>query len=450
MSKVVVYTGQAGTGKTTSLMSYLSEEIPKREWQKFETILALTFMHGSRKRLESKLLFIKKDFKLRAACSTIDSFALTLINRFRPYLGISKPISVNFDSTNTENLFEIQLSLESIHKYANELFAFESVRKFVANTYPFIIIDEFQDCDGTLLEFVKRLAGVTHLLIAADAFQHLVDSDTSNAMDWIQKNDFQITDLNQSGVKRTSNNRILNSSTSLRTGNRENGPQVKIFPCPSKHLSAVILKTNIFYNIAHGNMAIITPSKGSTFVRDTMESLSSEYTFKKGPHEGQKIGPYHHLVSNDDNSNDFDHMIKDIPKKALDRPFLNALKNQRHFVLKRCAQRLLKKMSLRNLTNVSYEDFIYTLKQINHTYETFYRQERTSKITYTSVYGAKNREFDTVFVIWPYQVPKGEIYQRKLLYNAITRAKKNVFIIAQSRSANLEDLSGHKLLRLII
>jgi hypothetical protein len=269
-------------------------------------------------------------------------------------------------------------------------------------------------------------------------------------MDWIRESDFQVTDLNQSGVKRTSNNRILNSSTNLRTGNREDGPQVKIFPCPSKYLSVVILKTHIFYNFAHGNMAIITPNKGSAFVRDTMESLSSEYTFKKGPHEGQIIGPYHHLVNNDDNSNDFDQLIKDIPKMALDRTFLNTLKNHRHFVLKRCAQRLLKKMSLRNLNNVPYDDFIYTLKQTHHTYETFYRQERTLKITYTSVYGAKNREFDTVFVIWPYQVPKGEIYQRKLLYNAITRAKKNVYIIAQSKSAKLEDLNEHKLLGLII
>ena len=53
MGKVVVYTGQAGTGKTYSLMQLLTQILPQREWFKYEAVLALTFMHGSRKRLES-------------------------------------------------------------------------------------------------------------------------------------------------------------------------------------------------------------------------------------------------------------------------------------------------------------------------------------------------------------------------------------------------------------
>ena len=92
MGEVIVYTGQAGTGKTYSLMQLLTHILPQREWQKHEAVLALTFMHGSRKRLESNLKFVKSDFKVKYECSTIDSFALTILNKFRSYLSLSKPI----------------------------------------------------------------------------------------------------------------------------------------------------------------------------------------------------------------------------------------------------------------------------------------------------------------------------------------------------------------------
>lgn len=68
MSKVILYTGQAGTGKTTSLMRLLSETIPTRKWNDFETVLALTFMHGSRRRLDTSLKFVNKTFKVRHRC----------------------------------------------------------------------------------------------------------------------------------------------------------------------------------------------------------------------------------------------------------------------------------------------------------------------------------------------------------------------------------------------
>jgi len=158
MVNVIVYTGQAGTGKTYSLIAYLVEAIPKREWLNFETILALTFMHGSRKRLESKLKFIGIDFKIKTACSTIDSFAVSIVNRFRSYLEIGKLIKVNTENIVIENRYELQLPLNIIQEYAVKLLQYDSVRNFVSNSYPYIIIDEFQDCTGYLLEIVKQLS----------------------------------------------------------------------------------------------------------------------------------------------------------------------------------------------------------------------------------------------------------------------------------------------------
>jgi hypothetical protein len=49
----------------------------------------------------------------------------------------------------------------------------------------------------------------------------------------------------------------------------------------------------------------------------------------------------------------------------------------------------------------------------------------------TTIHGAKNREFDNVFVLWsPHTVKKWKTdEQRRLLYNAVTRAKKGCMVL---------------------
>jgi hypothetical protein len=58
----------------------------------------------------------------------------------------------------------------------------------------------------------------------------------------------------------------------------------------------------------------------------------------------------------------------------------------------------------------------------------------------TTVHGAKNREFEDVFVFWGYRLPPPEI-RRKLLYNAVTRAKRRcvLLVLQKDRSQLLLD-----------
>ncbi|MGE7199422.1 ATP-binding domain-containing protein [Brevundimonas naejangsanensis] len=51
--------------------------------------------------------------------------------------------------------------------------------------------------------------------------------------------------------------------------------------------------------------------------------------------------------------------------------------------------------------------------------------------TAMTVQQAKNREFDGVFVFWPYQVGGDDEHKRRLLYNAITRARRWCTVVAQ-------------------
>ena len=107
-------------------------------------------------------------------------------------------------------------------------------------------------------------------------------------------------------------------------------------------------------------------------------------------------------------------------------------------------------MTLRNLEEVSYDDFIYTMNQFIHTHDNFYKKERLSKLTFTTIHGAKNKEFDTVIILWPYEVSGNTLYKRKLLYNAITRAKINAIIIVQNKKMDLQTLIEDDLFGLII
>ena len=51
-----------------------------------------------------------------------------------------------------------------------------------------------------------------------------------------------------------------------------------------------------------------------------------------------------------------------------------------------------------------------------------------------TVHSAKNQEWDHVAVIWPYQVASNTELQRRLLYNAITRASQSCYLFVQGES----------------
>lgn len=49
-----------------------------------------------------------------------------------------------------------------------------------------------------------------------------------------------------------------------------------------------------------------------------------------------------------------------------------------------------------------------------------------------TVHQAKNREFDGVVVLWPYQLGGDAEHKRRLLYNAVTRARGWCTVVVQN------------------
>jgi superfamily I DNA/RNA helicase len=63
------------------------------------------------------------------------------------------------------------------------------------------------------------------------------------------------------------------------------------------------------------------------------------------------------------------------------------------------------------------------------------RQSRRSEVRGwkgMTVHGAKNREFDNVIVLWPAAVGGSDDQKRRLLYNAVTRAKDRCVVLVQA------------------
>lgn len=79
---VQAFTGGAGCGKTYQLMRSLSAHLDASPLTEGQKVLALTFMHGSRRRLEERLGQLPS-LKRRTDCTTIDSFAWRLVRRWK-------------------------------------------------------------------------------------------------------------------------------------------------------------------------------------------------------------------------------------------------------------------------------------------------------------------------------------------------------------------------------
>jgi hypothetical protein len=64
---------------------------------------------------------------------------------------------------------------------------------------------------------------------------------------------------------------------------------------------------------------------------------------------------------------------------------------------------------------------------------------RSARFLITTIHGAKNREFDNVVIFWGFKVPGDKTAQRKLLYNAVTRAKRAAILLVHDPEICAQD-----------
>ena len=195
--------GAAGCGKTFRLMEALGEALGATPLQEDQRVLALTFMHGARRRLNEKLRGVA-GLKGRFECGTVDYFA------WRPWRsggGLAAALGVQ---PVREDQYDAQCDAAGV------LLERPEVRAWTTASFPIVLVDEAQDLKPQRLRMLRALAQSAHTLIAADEFQCLDAALRPNPLIGWMRGACEPEVLNR--VRRTNVPALLTAAVAIRGG----------------------------------------------------------------------------------------------------------------------------------------------------------------------------------------------------------------------------------------
>ena len=407
--------GPAGTGKTTRLFQELErvlEDCPLAEHQR---VLALTKMHGSRRRMDGQLRAIS-GVRRRYRCCTADSFAWSIVRRWRSLArrkSASEPAEDDY---------------EQVCSLAGDLLAETTVSRWVVRAFPIVVVDEFQDSKGGQLAMISSLSSFATCVVAADDFQDLENTGVNPAVAWARTKGESESLID---IHRTSASGLLEASRALRAGGNvpHTGDGFRLLGALNHNVGASFVSRNLTWWRSCADIAVITPVRPfrSAFVRDLIARVEEK------PISNPPWGP-HHLPWEESQEEECDRFIEglELPDDPNAEVCCDVLsfsdvrgpwQGLRHWIerQKRLAGR----------TTFTAEEVRCEARRI-HQRSRAHRRVRGRGVRAMTIHQAKNREFHSVIVLWPYQVVGNIERQRRLLYNAITRAKCRVLVVVQN------------------
>lgn len=425
--KRVAFIGPAGVGKTHNLVAAVAEEVRAHPLAPFQSVLGLTFMHGARRRLDARLsAALGRETKV--GCFTIDSFALSVVRRFRRHLGLCGTVNVD----KTHDVWQHQdgahrASFNTIRDGAVRLLELAEVRAAVVAAHPILVVDEFQDCADELLAVITKLVGFTSTFAAADEFQALATVNDPPSVTWLRK-EFDVRPLTEN--RRTSDGALLRTAWALRGGTKDvTGIDVVI--CGQAQRAAYRIATLHLWKDkrtgvcwTRNGTVVLSPSTptGSPFVREVLERLhgvvNEKYNLGRCP-----------VRWTGSQNEQFEGLRQRLPTATIPIEQLRPVPNDP--LLSEVFRQASGRYRLTGATEVSAGHLHEVAEQVLaglHAHSG--RSEDTGRRAMT-IHSAKNREFENVVVLWPYQCPPHEILRRKLLYNAVTRAKRHALILVE-------------------
>jgi len=379
-----------------------------------EQVLALTKMHGSRRRMQDRLSKLP-GFHGRFTCTTIDSFAWRLIRRWSSLARIKGRVEPEVND------------YDGVCKCAGILLSDEVVKQWTTSTFPIIIIDELQDSKGGQLEMIQSLAESATCLVAADDYQDLDASKVNTAVAWAREYG-EVVPLTQ--IHRTSKAGLLEAASALRKGHPvpAKGPGFNMLAAPNKNVGASFVSKNLTWWKSSNDIAVITPVRPerSLFVRELIQRVQAK------PISNPAVGP-HQIpweVSQEDECEQFLASIS-LPIDPLVEVNANEISLYGESSLSKNLRVWFDRQ--RRLTGRTIFTVAEVLQQARliHQRSRAYRRVRESGVRAMTIHQAKNREFDSVIVLWPYETTGTPDRQRRLLYNAVTRAKRQAVVIVQ-------------------
>lgn len=422
------FLGSAGTGKTYELSKAATEFCLNHEPAGPQRVLALTFMHGARTRIADRLTVLK-EHGWRVDAETIDSFALRLVRRFRRGVGLNGIIRPTLESSADWHHDGRcwRGSFDAIRSTTAGLLSRPHVQACIAATYPLIVLDEIQDCRDELLSVLQALAACTQVVCAGDPFQLLEsNSPPAPAVEWLTDS-ADVTRLTE--VHRTQTGRLLRTAGALRSCTPTEDA-IDVLGVRAPGLGAWEIAKRIAWDGWWGDTVLLSPARptSSSFTAQVLRSLTKSLGKKTS------IGPFPFT---------WEPSHEEAAGDAM-RSAMNALGEDTEFSLSRLEEAVAevegmalrivraarRTIRLRGDPQIDRTELQEIAERFVHAARVHTRGARPGRRAMT-IHAAKNREFDYVFVLWPYEIASGEEYHRRLLYNAITRACTDAVVIVQ-------------------
>jgi len=350
----------------------------------------------------------------RFDCSTLDSFAWRIVCRWRALLAY---LGEEFPDVG---------AYERVCELASILIARREVVRWVAATFPVVVVDEAQDLTPNRLAIVQSLEPHVELLVASDEFQCLVEELRPNAAcEWLTAAGNEMV-LEQ--PQRTNDQHLLAAASAVRSGQAPvSAGKFKVVATPNAGMAGTWISNAISWNREGNRVAIITPTMG-TFANQVRQWVESRTTSRQnGPHtvnleqsEAVRSRALIETLALPDHASlpEAQALIADQPR-SIRLEFISLLDRQRR---------------TKGQAVFSREEMELAILQIFANQRRFAGNDGAG-VRLLTVHGAKNREFDLVLVLWPAAIGGDEMQKRRLLYNAITRAKSQCLVFVQSAQA---------------
>lgn len=424
------FEGPAGSGKTHHLIEAAVAAAPEVLVVKEQKLLALTFMNGARHRLNLRFAGVPA-FRGRFVCQTFDSFAGLVAHRRRsllrsmPTAAAEGDISV-FDRTCLDAACLLQVP---------------EVAAWVAASYPLIVVDEAQDLDQYRFRLLQALSNACCVLAAADEFQNLSgNTDTAPVVEWLRGAELRVQ---LSKILRTSQHGLLNVAGALRSGTpvcAQIKKKTEFLPCHvgdgirlvEPHGKAHTVAWAVADELSRMSKftVVLTPDGKSALVHQMVGKVQSQVFNRRD----QKIGPFALAWERKEEEEatlllaSVDGGDEAMPIRSASHA-IAALQNRhsRDICARLERMRNVRGMSeiTRNALRAVVEDVIRDVGRL--------RPREASGLRIMTIQRAKNREFAHVLVLWPHTVTGSPEHQRRLLYNAVTRAKERCSIVVFGR-----------------
>ena len=407
--------GPAGTGKTTRLFQRLGRVLAECPIADHQQVLALTKMHGSRRRMDGQLRAVP-GLRGRYRCCTADSFAWRIVRRWRTLArrrSSSRPAEHDYDG---------------ICSLAGALLGETTVTRWIVRVFPIVVVDEFQDSKGGQLAMIAALSSSATCIATADDFQDLDSADVNPAVEWARNNG-ECESL--SDIHRTSAPGLLKASRSLREGGEvpRNGNGFAVLGAPNHNVGASFVSKNLSWRSNWADTAVLSPVRpaSSPFVRDLIARVQAKPIGDppKGPHSvpweesyEEECGRFIEGLALPDDP-DAEVRSDDLSFDDIGGPRQG---------LRRWIERQTRIVGRATFTAGEIRCEARRIHQQSRAY----RRVRDRGVRAMTIHQAKNREFPSVIVLWPYQVGGAVERQRRLLYNAITRARYRVLVVVQN------------------